>query len=311
MHNYITIDGGTTNTRINLVINEKIVDTLKFNIGARNGINGNLEFKATLKNGITDILNKNCVAESDIYRILASGMITSEFGLYEVPHTVAPAGIELLHSNMKEVLINDVSDIPFVFISGIRTEGTLEQTDMMRGEETEIIGLAEKYSTNAVYVLPGSHSKIVEFDSENRISHFTTAMSGEMIAALSGNTILKDAVDLSVDKFDSEYLLLGYEIAEKLGIAQALFKTRILKNLFKKDKCQVYSFFLGVILFSDIQTIKNSQNSTVVIGGKNSLKNSLAYLLEQKTEKEIICAEETDVEECISIGAIKIYEYSN
>ena len=311
MHNYITIDGGTTNTRINLVINKKIVDTAKFNIGARNGINGNEELKVTLKNGIADILNKNGVTEKDIHRILASGMITSEFGLYEVPHTVAPAGIELLHSNMEEVLISEVSNIPFVFISGVKTVGELQKTDMMRGEETEIIGLSQKYGTKAIFVLPGSHSKIVEFDSEDRISQFTTAMSGEMISALANNTILKDAVDLSVAEFNSEYLLLGYETTEKLGIAQALFKTRILKNLFKKEATQVYSFFLGTILFSDIQTIKACQNSTVVIGGKNSLKNSLAFLLEQKTEKKIICALETDVEECITIGAIKIFEFSN
>ena len=311
MHNYITIDGGTTNTRINLVVNKKIIDTLKLSIGARNGIGGNHEFKTALKSSIADILKKNGVTENDIHRILASGMITSEFGLYEVPHTIAPAGIEQLHNNMKEVLLSDISNIPFIFISGVKTEGTLDQTDMMRGEETEIIGLAEKYGTTAVYVLPGSHSKIIEFNHKNEISKFTTAMSGEMISALANNTILKDAVDLSVAEFDSEYLLLGYETAEKLGIAQALFKTRILKNLFKKDKCKVYSFFLGVILFSDIQTIKTAETQKVIIGGKNSLKNSLAFLLKQKCEKEIICAEETDVEECISIGAIKIYEYSN
>ena len=35
---YITIDGGTTNTRITIVKNKKIIDTIKLNIGARIGI---------------------------------------------------------------------------------------------------------------------------------------------------------------------------------------------------------------------------------------------------------------------------------
>lgn len=43
MANYITIDGGTTNTRINLIINKKILDSVKLNIGVRANINGNSE----------------------------------------------------------------------------------------------------------------------------------------------------------------------------------------------------------------------------------------------------------------------------
>ena len=38
MANYITIDGGTTNTRISLIKDLTITDTLKFNIGAKGGI---------------------------------------------------------------------------------------------------------------------------------------------------------------------------------------------------------------------------------------------------------------------------------
>lgn len=38
MKNYITIDGGTTNTRVSLVKAEEIVKTIKLAVGARVGI---------------------------------------------------------------------------------------------------------------------------------------------------------------------------------------------------------------------------------------------------------------------------------
>ena len=46
MSNYITVDGGTTNTRISLVVNGNIVDTIKYNVGAGKSI----ENKNILKN---------------------------------------------------------------------------------------------------------------------------------------------------------------------------------------------------------------------------------------------------------------------
>jgi len=310
MFNYITIDGGTTNTRISLVVKNDVVDTVKSHIGARNGIDGKEEYKQTLKNSINEILERNNLKETDIHRILASGMITSEYGLYELKHTVAPAGIEQLHNNMAEVLFEDISAIPFVFISGLKLKcDTLENADIMRGEETEIIGLAEKYGTEAVYVLPGSHAKIIEFDNENRICNFTTVMSGEMISAVANNTILKGCVDLNTQEFDAEHLLLGYDFAQKYGLTQALFKARILKNVFNKNSVQVYSYFLGAILCNDISAILNCNCNTVVLGGKSCLKDALAEILNSKTEKQVVCASEEDVEHCVAQGAVKIYEY--
>ncbi len=311
MFNYITIDGGTTNTRINLVVNKRIIDTIKSSIGARNGIDGKNALKETIKTNIAEILSRNNLTETDISRILASGMITSEFGLYELNHTIAPAGIEELHDNMAEVVFEDITTIPFVFISGIKMVGTLAETDMMRGEETEIIGLAEKYGTNAVYVLPGSHAKIIEFDALNRICSFKTVMSGEMISAVANNTILKGCIDLTVDTFELEHLLLGFDTALELGLTQALFKARILNNIFNKSAIQVYSFFLGAILSNDACSILKSSIDTVVIGGKNCLKYALTEILQNKTNKTVICADEKDVEECVAMGAIKIYEYLN
>lgn len=312
MKRYITIDGGTTNTRVNLVEDKVITTTKKISRGAKAGIDDRDGLKVELRAAISAILSENKLCESDIIRILASGMITSEFGLCELPHLIAPTGIGELHEGMAEVSFPEISSIPFVFIRGVKVASdSLSKFDMMRGEETELIGLMSLCGSdsNAVYVLPGSHSKIVGIDAVGNIESFSTMLTGEMLMALSQNTILKDAVDLSCDECNEEYLIKGYTFARAEGLNKALFKVRILKNAFKCSPTQVYNFFLGAILADEIDNIISANAQTVIIGGNKKIKTPTAALLQALSDKTVITVTDGDVERSTAIGAIKIYEY--
>ena len=105
---YIAVDGGTTNTRINLVKDGAVADTVKIKMGARACMSELAEFKKELKNGIYSILSRNGLSENDIEKILASGMITCEFGLCPLEHIVAPAGIKEMHEAMHEEKFPDI-----------------------------------------------------------------------------------------------------------------------------------------------------------------------------------------------------------
>ncbi len=309
MANYITIDGGTTNTRVGLCLNGKLEETVKLSVGAAKSMSGNQELKNGVKQAIQSLLSKHQLAETDITKILASGMITSEFGLCKVDHIVAPAGIEELHATMHETIISEISSVPFVFIRGVKTVGDLSQADMMRGEETELMGLMEQVGENALFVLPGSHSKLIAVENGKIIS-FSTMLTGEMIAALSQNTILKDAVDLSVSETDEEYLKKGYWYAKDHGINQALFRVRILKNLFSANKKQTYSFFVGAILQGEMDEIIKAVPETVILGGKKQLREAMKILLLENSTKQIICLAEETVEHSVFEGQIRIYEWA-
>ena len=310
MANYITIDGGTTNTRINLIKDCKMVDSVKLNVGARTGIDDTAGLKKAIKDGINKILENNRIEKSDIKKILASGMITSESGVCKLDHIVTPAGISELNKSMYEVVINEISDIPIVFIRGVKTEcKTLETADMMRGEETELMGIMSDDDGECAYILPGSHSKIIYTDSKGRIESFSTMLTGEMIASISQNTILKDAVDLSVSDMDEEYLMKGYTYCKNKGINEALFKTRVLKNLFGCNKEQTYSYFLGVILYNEIAQVIASGAGKIIIGGKSQIKSAMAYILKKVSDKKVICLDDEKVDMSTSLGMIKVYEY--
>ena len=310
MKTYITIDGGTTNTRVTLVKNDGTRDTVKLSIGAKKSMDGSGELKAAIRDAITALLLKNSLSPSDVCRILASGMITSEYGLCALPHVEAPAGIPELHAAIHETVIPDVSEIPFVFVRGVKVVGaSVYDTDMMRGEESELYGITDGTEGHSLYVLPGSHSKLIETDREGRISHFSTMLTGEMLAAIATDTILRDAVDLSVSEFDEKKLLEGAEYALTRGYSEALFKVRVLKNFFDGSPVEVYSFFLGAILSSEIKAIAESDAPRVVIGGRKQLKEATALLLSHYSDKEIVPLSEETVDASSSRGVIRIYEY--
>ncbi len=309
MNNYITIDGGTTNTRVCLVSGGIVQDCIKLPIGAKKSIDGNGELKNAIKAAIDQIFKKNNIDKADIYRILVSGMITSEFGLIEIPHIVAPAGIRELNENIKEEYLPEISDIPFCFVPGIKViGGNFANTDMMRGEETELIGLMQGNMTDCIYVLPGSHSKLIEIDNNGRICKIKTELTGEMVEALVTKTILKDAINLNAN-LDTGYLWKGYECCEEYGINEALFKIRILKNLYNCTPNEAYGFFMGVILHSEVKQILKSLCKTIIVGGKRQLREATIYLLKKLTDKTVIEVSDESASIASTKGVVKIYEF--
>lgn len=306
---YITIDGGTTNTRVSLVENRKIIDSIKLSVGARASMDNNDLLRTEIKNALQKILQDNGKSENNVRCILASGMITSEFGLCNLEHIKAPAGINELHDSMFETTLKEITDIQFVFIRGVRVfSDSFENADMMRGEETELMGLINPEYGKCIYVLPGSHSKIIKTDDDGRICDFSTMLTGEMIASLSGHTILKDAVDLSTTEIDTEYLLKGYDYCESDGINKALFKARVLKNIFGCTKEEIYGFFIGVILCGEIRQIIKADAETVVVGGKTQIKNAMVCILKNRDNKRIVSLSEEKVSLSTALGAIRVYE---
>lgn len=305
MKHYVTLDGGTTNTRLRLITNGRVADSLPLEVGARNGRE---PLKTAVRQGVESLLNRNQRSAADITCILASGMITSEFGLIELPHLPAPAGIEELHRTMHRCTMETLSPIPFAFIRGVRTQGTtLAATDMMRGEETELMGILQE--GEGLYVLPGSHSKLIRVDGEGRITDFSTMLTGEMLAALSSGTILKDAIELIDHPLQKDALLEGYRYADRRGINEALFKTRVLKNLFGGTPAECYSFFLGAVLQGEIAAILRQDLSHIILGGRSAIKEATALLLKECTAAAITVIPDAVAETASALGAVKIYEY--
>lgn len=313
----ITIDCGTSNTRIALVKNGEILKYKKFAIGAgKTAASGsNTELMKTIKEGLDEIFAET--KRTEITGIYASGMITSEFGLVTIDHVITPCGKEKLKANTQSHIFDDICDIPITFIPGVRNdfdkddENAILDADMMRGEETEVFGLVSIMGIEGAVtvLLPGTHAKIIQLDKMGRIEKCFTAMSGELFGAIKKDTILNNCITENIAKYDTEYLGLGFETAKKIGTNAALFKTRLLKNFYKLTEDKLSAFIEGIILSSDIELLgKLSNNDKIIIGGCEPLKSSFEFLIKKYLKKEVICATEEQVRNSTVVGAISILD---
>ncbi len=304
MRLYVTIDGGTTNTRVGLVQDRRVIATVKLSFGC-----GSEGYARALQDTIPSLLQEHGFCEQDVTCVLASGMITSEKGLVAIPHLTAPVGLAELNRGLLRTELPEITSLPFVFVPGVKVgPDSFGNADMMRGEETEVFGIEPTDAGRCAYVLPGSHSKIITMDVEQRICGIATMMTGEMIAALSGHTILRDAVSLSVSEFRKEALMQGYLCCEENGINYALFQTRVRKNLMGADPVDSYSFFLGVVLHDELCRIRDCGCPTVVLGGQKQLRAAMAALLSEISEQKVILLSEDQVAQTVFLGAVRIYE---
>ena len=305
MERYITLDGGTTSTKISVVAGGEIIDTVKVASGSeRDG------YFAAVRGGIAELLARCALSEADICRIIASGtMATSEIGIYPCDHLFTPVGIEDLKRGAIEVVIPEISAIPIVVIRGVKTAcKTLLDADMMRGEEAEIMGLLTEEGDECAFMLMGSHTKIVRVV-DRKIVDVSTMLTGEMIAAISGGTILKHSFSINSSALDVEFLKRGYEYRAERGESEAYFKVRVLKNIFGATDSEAYSFFLGISLYGEVEHIKRLGIGRVIVGGNRYLKDAVCALLEAFTYAEVKRLTDTEVDASVPLGLVKIFEF--
>ncbi len=118
--------------------------------------------------------------------VVASGMVTSRTGWVETPYLPCPAGPGELAAALTRIGTRGGRRIAFV--TGMSFRHGDGAPDVMRGEETQIAGLA--LDGTRLAVMPGTHSKWVHV-ADGRIVGFRTAMTGDVFAAVKDHTVLK------------------------------------------------------------------------------------------------------------------------
>jgi 2-dehydro-3-deoxygalactonokinase len=131
--------------------------------------------------------------QDDAVPRIACGMIGSRHGWTEVPYCDAPVSPAALVEGMVRVAEANLWIVP-----GVRIRDAHAMPDVLRGEETQILGALDADVPLAFAVLPGTHSKWARVE-RGRLASFTTFMTGEVYAALLGHTILGRLVPAAHD----------------------------------------------------------------------------------------------------------------
>lgn len=115
---------------------------------------------------------------------IACGMVGSRQGWREAPYIACPASLDRLSRGLV-----DTDGGRLALVPGLSTRDAAGLPDVMRGEETQILGALAADAPPTLVVLPGSHSKWARVEC-GVVLDFATFMTGELHAALVGHTIL-------------------------------------------------------------------------------------------------------------------------
>ena len=149
---------------------------------------------------------------------IACGMIGSRQGWLEVPYVDCPASLTALSDHLGSVSLESLSIVP-----GVATRDPAGIPDVMRGEETQLLGAVGPDEAGVLAVLPGTHSKWARVE-HGRIVDFTTFMTGELYAVLIDHSMLGRLAGHEPGRFSRE--------AFSHGVARGLDEGELSHDLF-------------------------------------------------------------------------------
>lgn len=280
---YIAIDIGTTNSRLKIFDNTLIASYSR-HFGIKDiAIKNSMTIEDFVKDFIYSSIDNAKIMLKDIEYIVASGMITSNIGLYQVPYVLCPVNIEDISKGVAKLHYNWLGSIPFYLIPGVKVVEN-GYIDIMRGEESEILGIMDYYKIEkkSIIILPGSHTKFVEISGDGYIVNFRTTMTGELFFVLSQNTVLHNSINENlIESISSQYFIDGIKEAQRKNFTSAIFSTRI-KGLFNEaNSNECASFLLGIIIHNDLIDMSFIKNELdIYICGSEHLKEGYKLALE-------------------------------
>ena len=185
--------------------------------------------------------------------VIASGMVGSRHGWREAAYVKCPAGPRDVASHLAEV---EADGRRVALAPGLAYVDDAGLPDVMRGEETEIFGIAD--SGARLIVLPGSHSKWARVEGE-RVVAFKTFVTGELFAALRDHTVLGAFARAAPAGAPGKAFALGVERGAvavagngKSGLLGLMFGARALPLMGKLDPDDSGEYLSGLLIGAEI-----------------------------------------------------------
>ncbi|MEO8018443.1 MAG: 2-dehydro-3-deoxygalactonokinase [Pseudomonadota bacterium] len=189
-------------------------------------------------------------AHGDLPAIL-SGMVGSTIGWIEVPYLPCPAELYELAENPARV-----RDGVFI-VPGMRCSNPLGAPDVMRGEETQLLGarhLDESLEEGKQLVcMPGTHTKWVSLH-KGAVQEFLTAPTGELFAMLCEHSVLvrDQATPIVHQPADFERGLAESVRHPEVNLLHRLFQSRSLRIDKQLTAEGAASWMSGLLIGSDV-----------------------------------------------------------
>lgn len=328
-----TIDSGTTHSRV-YIVNESgaVLGKARVKAGVRDtAITGSREtLKAGIREAFQTALSQANLELADVELALASGMITSEIGLIEIPHLWAPAGVSDLAAEMVRVHDTEVFpvDLPVHFVRGIKnrfdpetvTADEVGTLDFMRGEEAQVAGLLRRPDLHPPFVVTilSSHTKFIPVDSTNRVTGSVTTLSGQIYEAIQAQTLIGKSIRPEPpetdegDFWDEKVVANGFRWVQETGISRTLLMTRFLDVLLHRPWYERRLFVESAIAAEDLHALRQVSTLTdaatlknlVIIGDAPRIRIYRSLLSQISADHSVHAISDPDEIDSLSIQGV-------
>jgi 2-dehydro-3-deoxygalactonokinase len=324
MHKYLLgCDWGTTSFRLRLIrlADQSVMDEVVASKGIGSTYNlwkteeNNLTreefFRLKLKEEIAKLSSQSGI-KLDGLSIIISGMASSSIGMFEVEYAQLPFATDGYNAVIHHIDASEDFPHDILLLSGV-----CSKHDVMRGEETELIGLVELADLQdideAIFLFPGTHSKHL-YVKNQQLTHFKTYMTGEVFNLMAFQSILKNSVNVR-DKFvgsqeNDAAFRSGIKESGMANILNALFtvRTNELFNLYEKEQNAI--FLSGLLIGSEIrQLVKETGKQLVLCSGNHLYELYRLAMDELQLSDRIITIPPELADKAAVAGQLRIFRH--
>lgn len=179
---------------------------------------------------------------------IACGMIGSRQGWVEAPYVDCPASLTALADRVVRAPRDVLTIVP-----GVATRDAAGIPDVMRGEETQLLGAVGTGERGVLAVLPGTHSKWARVE-HGRVVDFTTFMTGELYGVLIDHSMLGRLAGHEPGRFSGDAFSRG--VARGLGdgeLSHDIFGARTLALTGLLESEHVADWLSGLLIGREVR----------------------------------------------------------
>ena len=276
---FLACDWGTSSFRLRLVRRSDLAVTGTFQNGeGAKTLHGRLlergtasdpaardaEFSKVLRSAIAELDPAHPQAMHEA-PVVISGMASSTIGWRTVPYATLPCRLD--GSSLRREELAPLDSHRIWLVSGLASD-----TDIMRGEECEILGVLAlpefaDLRRDSLVVLPGTHSKHVRIQ-DQALGSFRTFMTGELLELLSTQSLLRASVPwppAPLDDSTQTDFRSGVLAARDSGLARNLFQIRVRSVLHAFPTAANGAHLAGLLIGAELLDLDSWNTSAPVL----------------------------------------------
>ena len=204
--------------------------------------------------------------------IVLSGMVGSALGWQVVPYVDGAVALGALGRHLQPVAypgdavdVGDAADAtappPVAIVPGYCVRDAQGQPDVMRGEETQLLGAHCLGHSDGWFVLPGTHSKWVELRA-GHVAQLRTFMTGELFDLLGRHGTLAAAGGQAAPVWDAAAFANGVLAAQAGGaLSQQLFACRARVVCGDMPATSSRAYLSGLLIGTELHAVRHGHGA--------------------------------------------------